>query len=102
MKVSSDRSLLNLEAYVQNAQKKEDAGQVVREGTEQTSQKEQVNLSSAARDLQKAREAIEATPEIREERVSQFRQEIATGQYQPKAEDVAEQMLRESIIDTFV
>jgi negative regulator of flagellin synthesis FlgM len=102
MKVSSDRSLLNLEAYVTHAQKKEDAGQVAKEVSEHTSQKEHVKLSSAARDLQKAQEVIEATPDIREERVRQFRQEIATGNYNPKADEIAAKMLRESIIDTFV
>lgn len=102
MKIGSDQSLVNLEAYVKNAQNSGGLRTSPKQGSEKPVQTERVRLSTTARDLQKAREVLEATPEIREEKVGQFKQEIETGVYEVRGDKVAERMLEESLIDTFV
>lgn len=102
MKINSERSLIDLEAYIKNAQS--DHGLNSTRGREQgkTIQTERVKLSPEARDLQKIREVIEATPEIREEKVGQFKKEIEAGTYSVNGDKVAEKMIRESLIDAFI
>ncbi len=45
---------------------------------------------------------MEATPEIREEKVGQFKREIEAGTYSVQGDKVAEKMIRESLIDAFI
>jgi len=69
MKIDSDRSLVNLEAYIKNAQNSEGLRPSPKQGQEKSIQTESVKLSTTAREIQKAREVLEAPPEIREEKV---------------------------------
>ena len=102
MKVDSQRSLVNLEAYVKRAQESGGVDQSLQHGQEKASPTEKVKLSHRARDIQKIREIVEATPEIRTDKVGQLKREIETGTYSVNAEKVAERMLRESLIDAFL
>ena len=102
MKIDSERSLVNLEAYIKNAQGSEGVNQSLRQEQERAAPTESVNLSHTARDIQKIREIIEATPEIRTEKVGQLKREIEAGTYNVNADTVAEKMLRESLIETFI
>ena len=102
MKVGSDRSLVNLEAYIKRAQESDTVDQSLQQGQEKASATEKVKLSHMARDIQKIREIVEATPEIRTDKVGQLKREIEAGSYSVNADKVAEKMLRESLIDTFI
>ena len=102
MKVDSERSLVNLEVYNKRAQEIEGVDQSIQQGQKKASATESVNLSHTARDIQKIREIIEATPEIRTDKVGQLKREIEAGSYSVKADKVAERMLRESLIDIFI
>jgi len=102
MKIGSDRYLVNLEAFIKNAQNSEGLKPSLKEGTGKSIQTESVNLSTTARELQKVREVLEAIPEIREDKVGQFKREIEAGIYDVRGDKVAEKMLRESLIDAFV
>lgn len=102
MKIDSGRSLLNLEAYVKNAQEGEAVKQSQRNVQERASETEQVKLSRTAREIQKIREIVEATPEIRADKVGHFKREIEAGSYSVNGDRVAAKMLRESLIDAFI
>jgi len=102
MKIGNDKSLVNLEAYIKNAQNSEGLKPSPKKGQEKSVQTESVKLSTAARELQKAREVLEATPEIREDKVGRFKREIEARTYDVRGDMVAEKMLRESLIDAFV
>jgi len=102
MKIGSDRYLVNLEAFIKNAQNSEGLKPSLKEGPGKSIQTESVNLSTTARELQKVREVLEAIPEIREDKVGQFKREIEAGIYDVRGDKVAEKMLRESLIDAFV
>ena len=102
MKISSERSLIDLEAYIKNAQSSDEIKSSRGQEQGKAIQTERVKLSPKARDLQKIREVMEATPEIREEKVGQFKREIEAGTYSVKGDKVAERMVRESLIDAFI
>jgi len=102
MKVGNDKSLVNLEAYIKNTQNSGWLKASPKQGQKKAVQKERVKLSTAAREIQKAREVLEAIPEIREDKVRQFKREIGLGIYEVKGNLVAEKMLNESLIDAFV
>jgi len=102
MKIGSGRSVVNLEAYIRNA--RNSAGvkpPPTQEQDKSIQQTERVKLSTTAKELKRAREVVEATPEIREDKVEQFKKEIEAGTYKVKGYEVAGKMLRESLIDTF-
>ena len=44
-------------------------------------------------------EVLEATPELRKDKIARVKKAIAEGTYQVKAEDIADKMLRESILE---
>lgn len=102
MKISNERSLIDLEAYIKNAQGSDQIKTNRAQEQGKTVQTERVKLSPKARDIQKIREVMEATPEIREEKVGQFKKEIEAGTYSVKGDQVAEKMIRESLIDAFI
>lgn len=61
-------------------------------GTENIST-DRVEISSEARELQAAKKAFDALPEIREERVAEIKTLMASGKYKPSAEDVIEKLM---------
>ena len=102
MKIDSERSPVNLEAYIKSSQESEGVSQSLRQDKQGASPTESVKLSHTAKEIQKIREIVEATPEIRTDKVGQLKREIETGTYSVNADKVAEKMLRESLIDTFI
>lgn len=102
MKIDSDRSLVNLEAYIKSSQESDGVSQSPRKEQGGASPTESVKLSHTAKEIQKIREIVEATPEIRTDKVGQLKREIEAGSYSVNADKVAERMLRESLIDTFI
>lgn len=102
MKVGSDRSVVNLEAYVKNAQNSGGVKQPLTQGQDKYTQTESVKLSTTAKEIQQARKAMEAVPEIREDKVGQFKGEIEAGTYSVEGDKVAPKMIKESLIDTFI
>lgn len=60
---------------------------------------EKVSLSSAARDFQKAQKAIEALPDVREERVQELKDQIQKERYDVNGEKIAEKMVSDSLLD---
>jgi len=102
MKIGSERSLISLESYVKNAQNSDELKSTRGQEQGKSIKTESVKLSPKARDIQKVREIMEATPEIREEKVGQFKREIEAGTYSVQGDKVAEKMIRESLIDAFI
>jgi len=56
-----------------------------------------VQLSSQTREFTRIRELVDATPDIRQDRVEQLRREIAAGTYNVPSSDIAD-----AIIDTWI
>jgi negative regulator of flagellin synthesis FlgM len=61
---------------------------------------EQIAISSKAKNIQKASEVINATPDIRIEKVDRIKGQIANGSYHVSSEQLAEKVLENIISDS--
>jgi negative regulator of flagellin synthesis FlgM len=63
---------------------------------------ETVEISQKASDLNKIRNIIQKTPDIREEKIASLKEKIATGNYKVSSQDIAGKMLREFLLEEVV
>lgn len=61
-----------------------------------------VSLSAKARELQEAREALDAAPEVRKEKVEEIKGRVEAGTYNVKAEAIADAIIKASLLDKTV
>jgi len=62
-------------------------------------QSEQINVSSKAKDIQQAHEAIKSAPEVRVEKVNRIKKEIAEGKFKVDNEELAGKILKDIITE---
>lgn len=60
-----------------------------------------VELSDRAKEVQAAREAIDALPDVRGEKIARLKTQIQNGTYSVNARQVASGMIRESLLSVF-
>jgi negative regulator of flagellin synthesis FlgM len=60
---------------------------------------DKVSLSSRVRELQAARTAAAAIPEVREEKVAAIRAQIEAGTYVVDGEKIADKMIAEALLN---
>jgi negative regulator of flagellin synthesis FlgM len=58
-----------------------------------------VSISPRAKELSLAKAAVDATPDIREDKVAEFKKKIASGEYKPDPAKIADGIAREAIKD---
>lgn len=58
-----------------------------------------VQISPRARELNLARQVVESTPDVREDKVAKFKSMIERGEYKPDAGKIADGILSEAIRD---
>ena len=58
-----------------------------------------VVISEAAKRIQEVRSQLDAVPDVNEEKVAQLRKEIEAGTYQRSADEIADKMIREGLIN---
>ena len=61
-----------------------------------------VVISDAAKRIQEVRSQLDAVPDVNEEKVAQLRKEIEAGTYQRSADEIADKMIREGLINSGV
>ncbi len=66
-----------------------------------TKPEEKVDLSTKAKDIQQARNALSSTPDAREAKVQEIKTQVDKGTYNVNAGKIADKMVTESIIDIF-
>lgn len=54
---------------------------------------DKVEISSAARDIQIARKALEEVPDVRMDKLDEIKTLMSSGHYKPSAEDIVEKLL---------
>ena len=69
-------------------------------GTSSTGGTEQIAISSKAKDIQQATEVVNATPDIRIEKVDRIKGQIANGSYSVSSEKLAEKILENIITES--
>jgi negative regulator of flagellin synthesis FlgM len=62
---------------------------------------EKVDLSTQAKDIQQATNALSQEPDIREEKVKEIKSQVDSGKYNVSGEKIAGKMVGESIVDLF-
>ncbi len=60
---------------------------------------DRVDLSQESKEMKKIHTVLEATPDIRSDRVNEVKMEVDEGRYQVKSQEVADKMIRESLFD---
>ena len=58
-----------------------------------------VVISDAAKRIQEVRTQLDAVPDVDEKKVAQLRKEIEAGTYQRSADEIADKMIREGLIN---
>jgi negative regulator of flagellin synthesis FlgM len=61
-----------------------------------------VDLSAKAKDIQKIKQIVEQTPDVRADKVQALKHQIETGNYQVDAAKVAENLVKQSLIDIII
>jgi len=61
-----------------------------------------VDLSSKAKDIQKIKQVLDQTPEVNDEKIQELKRKIESGSYEINPGQIADKMLRESLIDTII
>ena len=69
-------------------------------GTSSTGGTEHIDISSKAKDIQKATESINTAPDIRIEKVGRVKEQIANGSYSVSSEQLAEKILENIITES--
>jgi negative regulator of flagellin synthesis FlgM len=64
-------------------------------------QEEKVDLSTKAKDIQQAKNALIKLPDVRKEKVQEIKTQGEKGIYNVNAEKIAGKMVKESIVDIF-
>lgn len=102
MKIVGDNRLANLDAYIKNVREKRRTDALPAKGPDDIVSKDEVVLSPEARQIQRAKELIDALPDIREEKVAEIRARIEAGDYQIDGEKIASKMIAESLLNELI
>ncbi len=60
---------------------------------------DRVEFSARSREMQKIYEVLQRTPDVRSEKVSELKRLIEEGRYRVKSDDLAEKIIRDSLLD---
>ena len=101
MKISDLYSQSNRMQYVNqaNASNPQEKPQTPKDLKENLPLKDRVDLSTRSKEMQKVVDALQATPDVRGEKVAHYKKLIEDGNYQVASEDLADKMLKESLLD---
>jgi negative regulator of flagellin synthesis FlgM len=97
MKVTNEKPVINIDAYLRTAENKKPLTEETKKA--EVSNEEKVQLSPKAKEMQRVKEVVEATPDVREEKVAALKEAIDKGTYEVDSNTTAEKMIRESLID---
>jgi len=101
MRITDKNALVELTSYLrgtENAVQRQDVNVNVKEASKAAS--DRVDISNRSKEIQKAREAVEAVPEVRENKVNEIRKSVEEGTYNIKGEAIAKGIIKRSLIDT--
>jgi len=93
----NDASTRVIQQYQKNELTKNEADKPI--GAAQAAVTETVDLSTSAKDIQKIKQIVDQTPDIREEKVLELKRQIDSGNYTLNSDKIAEKMVGESLID---
>jgi negative regulator of flagellin synthesis FlgM len=100
MKITDTNPSVTMDAYlksVSNGQGKRTQGNNSAATGDGSADK--VVLSPQAKEIMRAKELLDATPEIRQEKVAALKAQIENGTYKIDSDEIATKMIRESLLN---
>ena len=97
MKITENTTFINLDAYtrkIEGDQKINHSDKNIAKGT----LNDEVVLSPVAIKISEAKKALDALPDVREQKIARIKNQIAEGTYKIDAKGIASRMLRESLM----
>ena len=101
MKISEVNQQAETMQYVDSAQKPKppERGPVSQPAKDKGREGDRVDLSPQSKEMQKIYNVLQATPDVRTERVAEVKKLIEEERYQVESKVVAEKMIKESILE---
>ena len=99
MEINSNDNTINIDAYVNNISDKQKAENTSDKAEKNVAKTDTVNISDAAKEIQEVRKELDNIPEVRAEKVEQLKNQIENGTYEIKSEEIAEKMLKDSLLN---
>ncbi len=93
MKISQQKPI-DLAGYLTSA-----AAKVAAKDSKVSDSKDRIEVSEEAKMLQKANNVVDASPDVREEKVSLLKDAIEQGNYNVSSEEIAGSLINKSIVD---
>lgn len=91
---------IQVDAYVNQVHDKNKAGPAGGKAENTAAKTNTVVISDAAKRIQEARAQLDEIPDVREDKVTELRNQIQNGTYQINAEKTAEKLLKEHLGNT--
>ena len=103
MKVSDikDLSTQMIQQYQRNENTAQQVNQNQAGSTATVKSEEKVDLSTMAKEIQQAKVEVSKSPDVREEKVNDIRNQVQQGTYNVSGEQIANKMVGESLVDLF-
>jgi negative regulator of flagellin synthesis FlgM len=103
MEITNNNQANSINAYVKQVQvqpKTEPAGE--KDAQPQGLKTDTVVISDAAKRIQEAQKQIQTIPDVRADKVAEIRNQIESGTYEIKADEIAGKMIKESLMHDFL
>ena len=99
MEINSNDNTINIDAYVNNINDKQKAENTSEKAEKNVAKTDTVNISDAAKEIQEVRKDLDNIPDVRADKVEQLKNQIENGTYEIKSEEIAEKMLKDSLLN---
>ena len=101
MKIIDSKLVVDLKRYLKETDKAS-KGKEGKVGDLSSKAADTVSLSDRSKDVQKAREIIDSTADIREEKVAALKKSIDEGTYTVNGETIASNIIESALIDVLL
>ena len=99
MEITPNDNTINIDAYVNNINDKQKAENTSEKAEKNVAKTDTVNISDAAKEIQEVRKELDNIPDVRADKVEQLKNQIENGTYEIKSEEIAEKMLKDSLLN---
>ena len=99
MEITPNDNTINIDAYVNNINDKQKAENTSDKAEKNVAKTDTVNISDAAKEIQEVRKELDNIPDVRDDKVEQLKNQIENGTYEIKSEEIAEKMLKDSLLN---
>lgn len=99
MEINPNDNTINIDAYVNNISDKQKTENTSDKTNKNVVKTDTVNISDAAKEIQEVRKELDKIPDVRADKVEQLKNQIENGTYEIKSEEIAEKMLKDSLLN---